>query len=83
VRHALFRGKAAPEDSASDTARYIPFDPSKFFFPLETVRIRDWEALEGRHSGGFVLDELQQIVQTRIDIELQRIQHMVSIVVPG
>jgi len=74
--------QATPEGPASDKARYIPFDPSKFLFPLETVRIRDWEAFEGRHSGGFVLDELQQIVQTRIDIELQRIQHMVSIVVP-
>jgi 2-phospho-L-lactate transferase/gluconeogenesis factor (CofD/UPF0052 family) len=74
--------QAAPEDSASDTARYIPFDPSKFLYPLETVRVRDWEALEGHHSGGFVLDELQQIVQARIDIELRRIQHMVSIVVP-
>jgi 2-phospho-L-lactate transferase/gluconeogenesis factor (CofD/UPF0052 family) len=74
--------QAAPEDSASDTASYIPFDPSKFLYPLETVRVRDWEALEGHHSGGFVLDELQQIVQARIDIELRRIQHMVSIVVP-
>jgi 2-phospho-L-lactate transferase/gluconeogenesis factor (CofD/UPF0052 family) len=74
--------QAAPEDPASDTARYIPFDPSKFLYPLETVRVRDWEALEGHHSGGFVLDELQQIVQARIDIELRRIQHMVSIVVP-
>lgn len=74
--------QATPEGPASDKARYIPFDPSKFLYALETVRIRDWEALEGRHSGGFVLDELQQIVQTRIDIELQRIQHMVSIVVP-
>jgi 2-phospho-L-lactate transferase/gluconeogenesis factor (CofD/UPF0052 family) len=74
--------QAVPENSPSDTARYIPFDPSKFLYALETVRVRDWEALEGHHSGGFVLDELQQIVQARIDIELRRIQHMVSIVVP-
>jgi glycosyltransferase involved in cell wall biosynthesis len=70
------------EDASFGHSKYIPFDPSKFMFPLETVRVRDWEAHEGRHSGGFVLDELQQIVQARIDVELQRIQHMVSIVVP-
>jgi 2-phospho-L-lactate transferase/gluconeogenesis factor (CofD/UPF0052 family) len=64
------------------SAKYIPFDPSKFLYPIETVHVRDWEAVEGRHSGGFVVDELQRIVQTRIDIELQRVQHMVSIVVP-
>lgn len=70
------------EDASSGQSKYIPFDPSKFMFPLDTVRVRDWEAHEGRHSGGFVLDELQQIVQARIDVELQRIQHMVSVVVP-
>jgi 2-phospho-L-lactate transferase/gluconeogenesis factor (CofD/UPF0052 family) len=70
------------EDAPTDRAKYIPFDEKKFKYPLETVRLRDWEAYEGRHSGGFVLDELQQIVQSRIDIELERIQHMISIVVP-
>jgi 2-phospho-L-lactate transferase/gluconeogenesis factor (CofD/UPF0052 family) len=70
------------DDAASDRAKYIPFDPSKFKYPLETVRLRDWEAFEGRHSGGFVLDELQQVVQSHIDLELERIQHMISIVVP-
>ena len=29
-----------------------------------------------------MLDELQTIVQSRIDIELERVQHMLSIVVP-
>ena len=70
------------EGSDSTGARDIPFDPAKFMFPVDSVRLRDWELLEGRHSGGFVLDELRQIVQSRIDIELERIQHMVSIVVP-
>jgi len=70
------------DDAAPDRAKYIPFDPSKFKYSLETIRLRDWEAMEGRHSGGLVLDELQQIVQSRIDVELQRIQHMISIVVP-
>ena len=51
-------------------------------FPLETVKVRDWEAAEGRHSGGYVLDELRQIVQSRIDIELTPFHHMVSIVIP-
>jgi 2-phospho-L-lactate transferase/gluconeogenesis factor (CofD/UPF0052 family) len=69
-------------EEGADHARYIPFDPSKFAYSLATVRVRDWEAGEGRHAGGFVLDELQQVVQARIDIELQRIQHMISIVVP-
>ena len=71
-------------DTAGDEnrAKYIPFDPSKFIFPLRTVRVRDWEAQEGRHSGGFVLDEIRQIVQGRIDIHLDRLQHMVSILIP-
>ena len=40
------------------------------------------EAQEGRHSGGYVLDEVRQIVQSRIDIELSQVHHMVSIVIP-
>ncbi len=70
------------EDVASSDARYIPFDPAKFMYSLDTVRLLDWESQEGRHSGGVVLDEVQRIVQGRIDIELQRLHHMVSIVVP-
>jgi len=81
VRHALFR-PSRPRRLGFRHGPVYPVRSIQVLFPLETVRIRDWEALEGRHSGGFVLDELQQIVQTRIDIELQRIQHMVSIVVP-
>jgi 2-phospho-L-lactate transferase/gluconeogenesis factor (CofD/UPF0052 family) len=69
-------------DAGADGAKYIPFDEKKFPYPLETVRLRDWEAQEGRHAGGFVMDEVRQIVQARIDIELERQQHMVSIVVP-
>ena len=69
-------------EAAAVEQKYIPFDPAKFTYPLETVRVRDWEALDGRHSGKDCVYELQQIVQARIDIELQRIQHMVSIIVP-
>jgi 2-phospho-L-lactate transferase/gluconeogenesis factor (CofD/UPF0052 family) len=70
------------EDNSVSMAKYVPFNESNFSFPLETVKARDWESQGGRHSGGYVLDELQQIVQSRIDLELERIQHMVSIVIP-
>jgi 2-phospho-L-lactate transferase/gluconeogenesis factor (CofD/UPF0052 family) len=70
------------DDNSVSKGTYVPFDESKFSFPLETVKARDWESQGGRHSGGYVLDELQQIVQSRIDIELEQIQHMVSIVIP-
>jgi len=70
------------DQNTLNQAKYVPFDQSRFAFPLETVRVRDWEALEGRHSGGVVLDELRQIVQSRIDVELAQVHHMVSIVMP-
>jgi hypothetical protein len=71
-----------PEENILSKAKYVPFDAKNFDFPLETVRVRDWEAQEGRHSGGYVLDELQTIVQSRIDVELESVQHMASIIVP-
>jgi 2-phospho-L-lactate transferase/gluconeogenesis factor (CofD/UPF0052 family) len=70
------------DDSSLSKAKYVPFDEDHFAFPLETVKARDWESYEGRHSGGYVVDELHQIIQARIDVELQRLHHMVSIVVP-
>jgi 2-phospho-L-lactate transferase/gluconeogenesis factor (CofD/UPF0052 family) len=70
------------QENTLSQAKYVPFDASNFDFPLETVRARDWESNEGRHSGGYVVDELHTIVQSRIDIELERVQHMLSIVVP-
>jgi hypothetical protein len=70
------------EDVSSSDARYIPFDPAKFRYPLASVRLLDWELQAGRHSGGVVLDELRRVVQGHIDIELQRLHHTVSIVVP-
>ena len=63
-------------------AKYVPFDKSRFSFPLETVKERDWEGMEGRHAGGYVLDELRLIVQSRIDVELVQLHHMVSFVLP-
>ena len=62
---------------------YVPFDARTFRYPLDTVRVRDWEAGEGKHHGGYVFDELQQIVQSRIQISMQPLRHLVSIVVPA
>lgn len=70
------------DEAGSEHARYVPFDRSTFPFPLETVRLKDWELETGGHGGGFVLDEVRQIVQSRIDVQLEQVQHMVSIVVP-
>jgi dolichol-phosphate mannosyltransferase len=70
------------DDDTLSQAKYVPFDEKRFSFPLETVKARDWESQEGRHSGGYVLDELHQIVQAKIDVELERLHHMVSIVIP-
>ena len=69
-------------DNELSKASYVPFDEKHFSFPLETVKARDWESHEGRHSGGYVVDELHQIIQAKIDIELRRLHHMVSIVIP-
>lgn len=70
------------DDQTVGQANHVPFDEKQFSFPLRTVRARDWEWQEGRHSGGYVLDELHTLVQARIDVELQRVHHMVSIVIP-
>jgi 2-phospho-L-lactate transferase/gluconeogenesis factor (CofD/UPF0052 family) len=70
------------EENTLSKAKYIPFDEKRFSFPLESVKARDWEAQEGRHYGGYVLDELHQIIQAKIDVELERLHHMVSIIIP-
>jgi 2-phospho-L-lactate transferase/gluconeogenesis factor (CofD/UPF0052 family) len=70
------------DENTLSRANYVPFDKARFAFPLETVKVRDWESQEGRHSGGYVVDELRQIVQSRIDIELAQVHHMVSVVIP-
>jgi len=79
VSHFFVQGT---DENTLSKANYVPFDKSRFSFPLETVKVRDWEAQEGRHSGGYVVDELRQIVQSRIDIELAQVHHMVSIIIP-
>jgi len=85
VTHSFFQnqdGRGEPSQHHG-VASYIPFDAATFTFPMESVMLRDWEDQEGRHAGGFVLDELQQIVQARIDIVLKPFRHLVSIVVPA
>ncbi len=79
VSHFFVQGTG---EASVGQAKYVPFDRSRFAFPLETVKVRDWEEQEGRHSGGYVLDELRHIVQSRVDIELAQVRHMVSIVIP-
>jgi 2-phospho-L-lactate transferase/gluconeogenesis factor (CofD/UPF0052 family) len=85
VTHSFFQHQDRSEQPGlhHGVASYIPFDKATFSFPLESVMLRDWEDQEGRHAGGFVLDELQQIVQSRIDIALQPFRHLISIVVPA
>jgi len=79
VSHFFVQGA---DETIVGKANYVPFDKTRFSFPLDTVKVRDWEAQEGRHSGGYVLDELQEIVQSSIDIELEQVHHMVSIIIP-
>jgi hypothetical protein len=85
VTHSFFQHQDRPLQTGQHhgVASYIPFDKATFSFPLESVMLRDWEDQEGRHAGGFVLDEVQQIVQSRIDIVLQPFRHLISIVVPA
>jgi 2-phospho-L-lactate transferase/gluconeogenesis factor (CofD/UPF0052 family) len=85
VTHSFFQHQDREHQVSQHhgVASYIPFDKATFSFPLESVMLRDWEDQEGRHAGGFVLDELQQIVQSRIDIVLQPFRHLISIIVPA
>jgi 2-phospho-L-lactate transferase/gluconeogenesis factor (CofD/UPF0052 family) len=85
VTHSFFQNQDRKQQTGQHhgVASYIPFDAATFSFPLESVMLRDWEDQEGRHAGGFVLDELQQIVQSRIDIALKPFRYLISIVVPA
>lgn len=62
---------------------YVPFNEAHFAFPLTTVTARDWEAGEGKHAGGYVIQELSRIVQNRIGASLQATPDLISIVVPA
>lgn len=71
-----------PSVSSMTGPEYIPFDPAIGDFPLDSVRLRDWEGQEGKHSGGHVVNEIQRIVQARIDVAMRPVRHLVSIIVP-
>jgi len=81
VTHFFFQQKN--NDEATHGPSYVPFDESAFEFPLTAVTARDWEAQEGKHAGGYVMQELSRIVQTRLGAALQSSPDMVSIVVPA
>ncbi|MGD0778399.1 MAG: glycosyltransferase [Candidatus Solibacter sp.] len=77
VTHFFFQ--EAPHASA-EAGRYVTFDQASFEYPLERVKLVDWETGSGKHSGGRVFEELYAIVQSRID--LTRKHYAVSIIVP-
>src|SRR5204863_2795547 len=62
---------------------YIAFDRASFRYGAETVRVGDWESESGAHAGGVVFEEVRQIVQSRIEIALRPLHHLISIVVPA
>lgn len=69
-------------DGAPDGS-YVPFNEAHFAFPMTAVTARDWEAGEGKHAGGYVIQELSRIVQDRIGETIQSTPDLVSIVVPA
>jgi len=83
VTHFFFQHPDQQTAMQPETSRYVPFNEATINIPMDAVKLRDWEDQEGRHAGGFVLDELRQIVQSRIDVSLQPFRHLVSIVVPA
>ena len=70
-------------EGAETEGKFIPFRPSEFPYQLDTVRVRNWESSAGRHSGGFFLDQIRQAVQSRIDLELTELHHLITIIVPA
>ena len=62
---------------------YLPFYPDRFEYSLNSVRLRNWEGSKGQHCGNLIMQELQQVVQTRAEIDLRPVRHTVSIVVPA
>jgi 2-phospho-L-lactate transferase/gluconeogenesis factor (CofD/UPF0052 family) len=80
VTHFFLQKK---ETQADESHIYVPFDESAFQFPLTVVTARDWEAQEGKHAGGYVVQELSRLVQSRIGTTLANPPHMVSIIVPA
>lgn len=77
------RNFSAGKQDGAQASPYVPFNDKTFRYPIDTVRVRDWESGEGKHHGGYVFDELQQIVQSRIQISMRPLRHLVSIVLPA
>lgn len=71
------------EQDVHDGTNSLPFNELEFDFPMERVKLINWEIAEGKHAGGRVLDELLGIVQTKRQMKLKPFHHMVSIIVPG
>jgi 2-phospho-L-lactate transferase/gluconeogenesis factor (CofD/UPF0052 family) len=76
----FFCHDSAPGPLAS---QYVPFDKNSFQFPLDSVKLRDWEHQAGKHAGDYVFEELQNIVQSRMGIAIRGNRYLVSIVVPA
>jgi 2-phospho-L-lactate transferase/gluconeogenesis factor (CofD/UPF0052 family) len=66
-----------------DQQAYVPFDKSKFPYNPRSLRVYDWESDAGGHHGGIVFEELRQIVQSRIEISLEPLHQLLSIIVPA
>ena len=65
------------------TDNHVPFNADSFPFPESNLVLLDWETNEGHHAGGRVLEELQAIIQPKVEVVLESIHHMVSIIVPA
>lgn len=68
---------------AADPRSYVPFDKSRFPYNPNSLRVHDWESDAGGHHGGIVFEELRQIVQSRIEISLEPLHQLLSIIVPA
>ncbi|MCF3652086.1 2-phospho-L-lactate transferase CofD family protein [Synoicihabitans lomoniglobus] len=72
----------SPESNSTDST-LVPFNLESFPFASRKLVLLDWETPEGHHIGGRVLEELQVIVQPRLEVVLKSIHHLVTIVVPA
>lgn len=74
--------QSPPAGPGAGDPRYVPFDPGAFAFPSEALRLKDWESSDGKHAGGCVFNELQELLRRRLDTVLEPFRHLVSIIVP-
>ncbi len=72
-----------PKDGSAAPERYVTFDRDEFPSVMGKVVLADWEARQGVHLGGRVLDELLSLVNLRWERQLRPFHYMVSIVVPA